>query len=66
MDREFDELVKVFNDSIKSGTIEDDWLHSSTTKDRQRPYCVASSPTITMQNTVGKLLEKNNKSFASY
>ena len=58
---DLDELIEAFNDSLESGTIPDEWLHSylmplpKPGKDHTK---LNGYRIITMQNTVGKVLEK--------
>src|SRR5579871_4548165 len=60
-DAEIDELTQVFNTSIESGHVNEDWLHSyliplpKPGKDKKK---IQGYRIITMQNTIGKLLEK--------
>lgn len=61
-DREVSDLANVFNHSITNGICEDDWLHSDLAntlpkigKDHTK---LQDYRIITVQNTVGKLLEK--------
>jgi hypothetical protein len=60
-DGELNELVDIYNQSIKSATINEEWLHSylvplpKPAKDHKK---IQGYHIITMQNTMGKLLEK--------
>jgi ribonuclease HI len=60
-DEEVEELCSVFNNSLASGEIDREWLHSYLVplpkpgKDLSR---IQGYRIITMQNTIGKLLEK--------
>ena len=58
---EISNLTEVLQDSLDRGEVPEDWLHSHLSpvpKPEKGPTKISSYRIITMQNTVGKLLEK--------
>ena len=60
-EEEINDLTGVLQDSLSRGEVPEDWLHSHLSpvpKPEKDPTKISSYRIITMQNTVGKLLEK--------
>ena len=60
-EKDLSDITDILNQSLEKGEIPDDWLDSHLTpvpKPEKDPSKIASYRIITMQNTIGKLLEK--------